>query len=350
MKTITQKLVLVSALIAALAGSAVAGPNGKVSDGGGNVDRNGNVLDIVEDDGLTPLDIVSENFYKNVLKAKLENLNLHVNVNGLQTGRPLNESVYGPLRQTSDFRCGRKGYVGAQELKRCRESAFVGLGLGDFLKEGLGDRKWYLETNEIISDGCRNKSMIQISTEIAACQDQFEVRISKRVWDRMNDLQKSQLITHELILVVMRKDRDGYEKNKEVAERSVRYLNGLIFKSNDWAVIGQEFSRRTLPELKYRFGYDLAIPMGNEFLAKLKAFTCASASYEKIGFKAQEILRNIWQDYIEQLGDQDIEDYQLRGEKLAVSRIGSFPFAVFGSIPSPFMDSYFMKEVCDYLK
>lgn len=213
-----------------------AGPN---TDGGGNVDNKNQVLDLVEDSGLEPFDILNSDFYQKGLLPKFKELNSRIRFmsskpSSIFSAYTSDSNSYFSTFFTSEGRkvaadlCKTVGFT-SEDLNRCVLSPVLGFGLGDMLRSQISLRKWYFEKNDIVSEGCVNKSMISLNTKVAACQDDYEVRISRKVWNAMDITGKTALITHELILSIYRGDKEGYEKDKQQNERSVRVINGLLY-------------------------------------------------------------------------------------------------------------------------
>lgn len=268
-------------------GGTTPAAQGPITDGGGNITNQGEVFDVVEDRGLTEIDLKQEPFYAKVLVHKFAEWNRI-----LLAARDVSMQIYMPaLSSPEDFypflklACDQMGFE-PSEWQRCKKDFFLGVRLGDLLRSRLASRKWYLEDGEIGAAGCVNRSMIAIEREIAACQDDYEVRISRKAWTKMDDANKAALVTHELLLTMARQS-SNYGSQKEVSERAVRVVNRLLQTGAPIHTVQREMSMRFSSLFPMRmwgeFVYDKGVEMVDRWFALLERKACESDPVAKAG-------------------------------------------------------------------
>lgn len=283
------------------AGATVSTPaQGPNSDGGGNVVK-GKVLDLVEDAGLIEFDPLNHPEASATLAKRLLDLNDRIRFMRADIWSPFGGS---PLRILSAApentkilaqTCYEHGYT-ATDLRRCMGAVISGYGLGDVLRAQLPTRRWYLEKNEIVSEGCTNKSMIKLKSRIAACQDDFEVRISQPAWNNLDDEGKDALITHELFLTAFRANKELYEKNKQVFERSVRVLNALVYAPGSEQRLAAELEQRADGVASFKMQpfflspvYGNGLKIVDSLMSEIKTLACKNAGRPDDLFSAELI-------------------------------------------------------------
>ena len=177
-RSISAQLALSAILFTAMLPNLARGDGGTAGGGGNAV--GGTLLDFYENEGSTKVNVTDLAAYRNQLKPILQNLS-----SKLPTLKP-------------------------------------------FLEEATSKKIWLMETKPFNYNACVNTSMFVVNQVIVACQDEFEVRISKSWFESADSKNQAGLIMHELLIYHVLKTAKSAE-DKMRLERNARALNRIFF-------------------------------------------------------------------------------------------------------------------------
>ncbi len=119
--------------------------------------------------------------------------------------------------------------------------------LKSLIEDGVGDKKWIFDHKEINpSAECKNATLVLVEKQKPiACQNKFEIRISKNWTASTNEMNVAGLVMHEIYLgYIMNQAPTMDAKNRDYV---VRMLNRATFQSDYTAIenlIGTELNKR----------------------------------------------------------------------------------------------------------